>query len=63
MAWGWAAALLLAGAYCIVRAVVDFRQKRYLWAATALAAGAVILSAPVPTHSIVVDLPAAPPRH
>lgn len=61
MSWAWAVALLLSGAYCILRAVFDLRQKRYLWGAAGLVAAAIILIAPVPTHSI--DLPTAPPQH
>ncbi|HUD27466.1 MAG TPA: hypothetical protein VMQ93_01250 [Novosphingobium sp.] len=58
MNWLWALALLLSGAYCIVRAIFDLRRKRYLWGAAGLVAAAIILSAPVPTASVVVDLPA-----
>ena len=47
-----------AAAYCIARAVIDLREKRYVWAAIGIVAGAAILLTPIQTHAIKVDLPA-----
>lgn len=58
----WNTALLAAAAYCAVRAVVDFRQRRYAWAALGIASAAVILLVPIPTHAVKVTLPVSEPR-
>jgi drug/metabolite transporter (DMT)-like permease len=58
MSWAWAFALMLAGVFCIVRGVADLRRRRYVWGVLALVAAAVILSAPMPTTSLVLDIPA-----
>jgi hypothetical protein len=52
---------LVTVAYCIARAVVDLRQKRYVWAAAGILCGAAILLTPIQTHAVKLDLP--PPRN
>jgi hypothetical protein len=42
-------------AYCIVRAVIDLREKKYLWAAFGIFAAAAILLTPIQTHAVKVD--------
>ncbi|WP_417618168.1 hypothetical protein [Parasphingorhabdus sp.] len=54
----WPFLLLLAGIYCIARAVSDFRQKNYVWAAFGLLGAAAIFLMPMEGHAIKVDLPA-----
>ena len=44
-------------AYCIVRAVIDLREKRYIWAVIGILAGAAILLTPIQTHAVKVELP------
>ncbi|MYL96574.1 hypothetical protein GR702_02140 [Novosphingobium sp. FGD1] len=58
MSRGRAFALLPAGAYCIVRAVLDLRGRRHARGLAGLVAGAVILSAQVPTTTPILS-PAA----
>jgi hypothetical protein len=55
--WFWDYAIVAVAIYCIVQAVRDIRSKRYLWAIAAAVAAALLLSMPVRTHSVVVDLP------
>ena len=55
--WLWVAALFAVASYCIIQAVRDIREKRYAWAVAAVISAAVLLSMPIPTHSMVVDLP------
>jgi hypothetical protein len=47
-----------AAAYCFGRAVVDLREKRYVWGAIGIVAGAAILLTPIQTQAVKVDLPA-----
>ncbi len=57
--WIWASAA--AGAYCLIRAIRDIRQKHYVWGAFGLLSAAVFLLMPVPTmQAIKIDLPARP---
>ncbi|OAO05183.1 hypothetical protein A8B75_05185 [Sphingomonadales bacterium EhC05] len=53
----WPFILLIAGIYCIARAVSDFRQKKYVWAVFGLASAAIILLMPMETHAVLIDLP------
>lgn len=55
--WLWVAALFAVAAYCVVQTIRDIRAKRYAWAVAAAISAAVLLSMPIPTHSVVVDLP------
>jgi hypothetical protein len=56
MFW-WLLASGSATIYCIARAFVDLRQKRYVWAAIGLVSAGVLLLTPVNTHAVKVDLP------
>jgi hypothetical protein len=56
----WGIAALVAVIYCTVRAAIDLRQCKYIWALLGIVSAAVILLAPIPpqTHTIKIDLPA-----
>jgi hypothetical protein len=47
----------VAAAHCIARAVIDLREKRYVWAAIGIVVGAAILLTPIQTHAIKMDVP------
>jgi len=51
------APLLFAAAYCLARAVVDARQRRWWWAITGLVAAIAIITLPLPTHAVKVTIP------
>jgi hypothetical protein len=51
------AVMLLAVAFCIVRAVFDFRARRYAWGALGLIAGLTLVVTPIPTQAVRFDLP------
>jgi hypothetical protein len=55
----WNFAALAAAIYCIVKAVIDLRARRYAWGIVGLASAAVFLLTPIQTHAVKVDLPAA----
>ncbi len=48
----------LAAAYCVVRAVVDLREKRYIWGGVGVASALALVLIPIPTHAIKVEIPA-----
>ena len=52
-------ATALAILFCIGRAVVDFGQRRYLWAAAGILCAALLLTIPIETHAVKFDLPQA----
>ncbi|EQB30664.1 hypothetical protein M529_18145 [Sphingobium ummariense RL-3] len=56
--WGMA----FAGVFCLARAAVDFREKRYVLCALGLISGGIILLTPIPTHAVKIDLPTASNR-
>lgn len=53
----WTIVALLAAAYCIARAILDLRQRQYVWAMLGLFAAAAIVFTPVQTHAVKVELP------
>lgn len=58
LAYGAIAASLL----CFVRAVVDFRARRFVWGGLSLVVASVLLwglMTPIQTHAVKIDLPAA----
>lgn len=55
----WLVAQFFTAAYCIARAVSDFRKARPVWAVLGVAAGLAILLSPIPTRAVNVALPAA----
>jgi hypothetical protein len=54
----WMLSAVAAAIYCIVRAIVDFRQRKYAWAALGALSALVFILTPVQTHAVKVDLPA-----
>ena len=55
MRW-WELAGLGVALYCLARAIVDLRQRRYIWGIVGIACGGVTLLTPVPTHAVKVNL-------
>ncbi len=53
----WTAVASIVALYCIVRATIDLRQKRYLWAIAGYVCATFILLTPIRTHAIKIDLP------
>ena len=51
------AVMLLAAAFCMVRAVFDFRARRFARAAMGVVAGVILVVTPIPTHAVKIDLP------
>jgi len=58
----WSFAALAAATYCIARAIVDIRQRKYVWGILGIASAIVFMLAPIQTHAIKIDLPAASTR-
>ena len=58
LSWFWLVALLTVTIFCIVQAIRDFRAKNYAWAAAAAISAALLLSMPIQTHAVKIDLPA-----
>ncbi len=56
-AYWWMLASCVAGIYCVVRAIADLRQRRYIWGAIGLISGAVLLLTPVQPRAVKIDLP------
>lgn len=57
--WFTIAAITFVALYCVVQAVRDIRAKRYIWAAAAGISAALLLTMPVQTHAVKIDLPMA----
>jgi len=47
----------LAALYCLVRGAMDLRQRRYVFGAIGIVLGVALAAAPIPTHSVTIDLP------
>lgn len=56
-AWFSMAALGTVAIYCIAQAVRDLRAKRYVWAVAGLVSALVLVSIPIPSHAVKIDLP------
>jgi hypothetical protein len=57
------AVALLVGTFCLVRGIIDVRQRKYVWAALSILAGlALIVTTPIRTHAEKIDLGVVPPR-
>jgi len=54
LVWTWAA--LAAIICCAVRAILDIRQQRYVWAALGVATAAVIILAPLRPISVTIPI-------
>ncbi len=57
MYYFWMIVPLVVGIYCIARAVLDFRSKKYVWAFFGLACAGLIFTLPIKTHAVKIDLP------
>ena len=55
----WLAAQAFAAAYCLTRAVFDFRKGRAVWGVLGIAAGLAILLSPIPKFTTTVRVPVA----
>ena len=57
--------VLVVAIYCLVLAVLDFRAKRFRWAAGSLVSALLLTTLPIKTHAVKLDLPmpAAQPSH
>lgn len=55
----WNFAAFAAAIYCIAKAVVDLRARRYGWGIVGLLSAVVFLVTPMQTHAVKIDLPAA----
>ncbi len=53
--WPWIG--LAVGLFCIVRGIVDVRDRRYLWGGLGIFAGLILLLTPIRTHAVKLDLP------
>ena len=54
----WLIALLAATIFCVAQAVRDWRAKNYGWAVAAAISAALLMSMPIKTHAVKIDLPA-----
>lgn len=55
----WSIAALAATVYCVAKAMIDLRARRYVWGIVGLLSAAVFLLTPIQTHAVKVDLPVA----
>ncbi|MEH3158995.1 MAG: hypothetical protein PGN08_08725 [Sphingomonas taxi] len=55
----WTIAAIVAILYCLAKAIIDLRARRYAWGIAGLFSAAVLLLTPLPTRAIKVDLPIA----
>jgi hypothetical protein len=53
----WPVAASAAAIYCIAKALIDLRARRYAWGIVGLASAAVLLLTPIQTHAVKIDLP------
>jgi len=58
----WIFAALLAGIYCVSRAVVDLRQRKYGWGLFGIVSASILLLTPIQTHAVKFDLLPSAPR-
>ena len=56
----WNLAALGAAIYCIAKAVIDLRARKYGWGIVGLLSAVVFLLTPIQTHAVKIDLPAGP---
>lgn len=55
----WSLAVVVATLYCLIKAVLDLRARKYGWGVMGLFSAAVFLLTPIPSHAVKVDLPVA----
>jgi len=53
----WLIVGLVAALFCIVRGIVDIRQRRYAWGVIGVLVGVALMLAPTPSMSVKVDIP------
>jgi hypothetical protein len=61
MVWLWIG--LAVGIFCVVRGIVDLRQRRYVWGGVGLLAGLVLLLAPIETRAVKYDVLSSDPAN
>lgn len=52
----WPTIILICAAFCIVRGVIDIRDRRFVLGALGIVAGIALLVMPIRTHAVKVDL-------
>lgn len=52
----WSFAALGAALFCIVRGLVDLRQRKYIWGALGIISAAIIMLTLIQTHAVKIDL-------
>ncbi|RSY89715.1 hypothetical protein DAH66_03470 [Sphingomonas koreensis] len=55
--WLTLSLLLFAAAFCVARLVIELRAKRWWWALAAAVSAIGIVTVPIPTHAVKIDLP------
>jgi hypothetical protein len=55
MLWMWGIAAI--GFFCVLRGILDVRERRYVWGAFGIVAGLVLLLTPISTQAVKFDLP------
>jgi hypothetical protein len=58
MYYFWFIAPLVIAIYCIARAILDARSKKYIWAVSGLVCAGLILTMPIESNAVKIDLPA-----
>jgi hypothetical protein len=58
----WVCAAWAAMVYCVARTIVDFRQRKYVWALFGAVSALAFLLTPVETHAVKLDFPAPTSR-
>ena len=54
---GWIYASIAVAVFCVIRGIVDLRQRRFVWGALGILSGLVIMTTPIPSHAVKYDLP------
>jgi hypothetical protein len=52
----WIYASMAAALYCLVRGIVDLRERRFVWAALGIVSGLVLMLTPIRSHAVKYDL-------
>ena len=58
----WAWVILAAGTFCVVRGIVDVRNRHYLWGVLGIVAGLAILLTPFSSQAVKFDVPSTAAR-
>lgn len=54
----WSIAALTAAIYCIAKAVIDLRARRFMWAIVGILGAVIFMLTPIQTRAVKADLPA-----